>query len=143
MESVYRFREKDRKFAKVAIVIAIANLILVGMGIVVFVLSANDGKSGLVLPYWGMLVSALWMALCVGILINSRHRIRFSAAVSDTSLRIGNATIMWDQIEEVVHHPSSVIAWEFCVNTRDGKRLNVYSGLENVQQLEDTIRARL
>lgn len=89
--------------------------------------------------------SLLWAILllsCYRSIANGLNVLRFaSAAVFDRALRVGDTVVRWDEIDQIEQSRMPGVA--FRIRMRDGKRLNVYSGLENLGELESVITQRL
>jgi hypothetical protein len=94
---------------------------------------------------------SMWIVLAVliGYLITMPKSIRgairqtrYSVAVSDDWLRIGDRTIAWSEIAGV-EHPRRTLGLAFRVRLQDGGELDVYSGVERSHELEDLVRSRI
>jgi len=89
----------------------------------------------------GVLFSLVFAVYFVVLFCGSRRMMRHSVTVSDAAIRVGDSTLEWDEIESI-EHPRRTIGLAFCINTRDGRRVQVYP-VQNARQLEDLIRDRL
>lgn len=90
--------------------------------------------------------SAVWLTAVygsVGLLFFACwawSRAHFSVAVFENAVRVGDSIARLDQISSV--ESSRMFGVVFFLRKRDGKKLRVFSGLENVSGLEETIRDR-
>lgn len=87
----------------------------------------------------------LWVVVVLGVyrvLAGILNRLMiFSVAVFEQAIRIGDVIVKWDEIDRIDQQAGIGVA--FRVRTRDGRKLNVYSGLQDVGQLQETIKNRL
>ncbi len=90
----------------------------------------------------GMVFLLLFAAQFGVLVVQTRRLSKFSVEVSDQGVRVGDASVKWSDIEDV-EHARRTIGLAFRISMRDGRRLDVHSGLENSQELEDLIKSKL
>jgi hypothetical protein len=143
MEIIYRLKPTYRWITQISVVIfPICFVLFTGVAILI-IRHLATGKAADGLYVWMLLVLSLgYIVSCVRTFIAVKRIVGFTVTLSNESVCVGNKTINWDEIESL-EHPKRAYGIAFRINARDGRQLDVYSGIENAKQLEDTILSKL
>ncbi|MEN6355833.1 MAG: hypothetical protein ABFD83_01975 [Armatimonadota bacterium] len=140
MESIHQFRQLYRVMGQVAIVVAIFNVAVTLFGLAVFFAAIRNGMA---LPGLILWVMVLWACLCIAMIIVCRRIRSYRVMLSDDCIIAGNTAVAWNQIQDVVHHPSKLWHIEFRIVTKGGKKLDIHPWIENVEQIESFVQSKL
>lgn len=146
MEATYRFPGGRGIVRVLAGILALVVVTMVGWVWMArdFCHGAAESKRHLFWFVW-LLVESSMVAAGARIALRLRDVVRLArhgVVLSDDLLCVGGTAVEWEDVA-CVEHPEGVSKLAFRVRTRDGKKLDVYSGLENTRQLEETVKDRL